>query len=183
MRPNWPKLASLAQKTWHFSYFQFCECVHCSQGSFLLESINWISTWTVAVPEYIFCFSCPIFRKTQSPYDSEYSAPSEYFEFYNSTLVQQDSVFRIVKLVTDENNVSSSSMWRRLWGIRRAVRVLFYCKPWIQCIPQINKNDTPVVFTITRTAANGHFDFLNLKMRNSLVPKLCWFEKNLVLSV
>ena len=30
---------SLAQKTWHFSCFQFCECVHCSQWSFLLESI------------------------------------------------------------------------------------------------------------------------------------------------
>ena len=51
MRLSWPKLASLIQKTWHFSYFQFvcvcvcvrvcvcvCVCTHCSQGSFLLES-------------------------------------------------------------------------------------------------------------------------------------------------
>ena len=39
MWPNWPKLASLTKKTWHFKCLQFCECVHCSQGSFLLESI------------------------------------------------------------------------------------------------------------------------------------------------
>ena len=32
-------LACLAQKTWHFGSFQFCECVHCSQGPFLLESV------------------------------------------------------------------------------------------------------------------------------------------------
>ena len=39
MRPNWPKLACLTQKTWHCSCFRFCDGVHYSIGSFLLESI------------------------------------------------------------------------------------------------------------------------------------------------
>ena len=39
MKPYWPKLARLAQENRHFGCFQICQCVHCSQGSFLLESI------------------------------------------------------------------------------------------------------------------------------------------------
>lgn len=41
MRPNWPKLDSLAQKTWTLKLFSFLMyvCVHCFQESFLLEFI------------------------------------------------------------------------------------------------------------------------------------------------
>ena len=52
MWPDWQKLlTSLAQKTWHFICFQFCECGHCSQGSFLLESVSilWHLIWVYIV--------------------------------------------------------------------------------------------------------------------------------------
>ena len=38
MRPNWPKWACQAQKTWHFSCFQYCVCGHYCTRSFLFES-------------------------------------------------------------------------------------------------------------------------------------------------
>ena len=36
MRTNWSKLASFAQETGHLNCFQFCECVHYSEGTFRL---------------------------------------------------------------------------------------------------------------------------------------------------
>ena len=44
-------------------------------------------------------FRSPIFRKTDSPYDSEFGALSEYSQYHKPLLVQQDSR----KLATDEN--------------------------------------------------------------------------------
>ena len=34
MRPNLPKLISLTQRAWHFSYFHLCECVALESHSF-----------------------------------------------------------------------------------------------------------------------------------------------------
>ena len=47
MRPNWPKLASLAHKTRHISAFQFCERVHWSQGSFFSGSVYFL--WIIII--------------------------------------------------------------------------------------------------------------------------------------
>ena len=45
MRPDWPILASLAQKTCHFICFRFCECINCSQGFLPLESSYFHYSW------------------------------------------------------------------------------------------------------------------------------------------
>ena len=40
MSLNWPKLAIRSRKLGSSAVFSFYECVHCFQGTFLLESIN-----------------------------------------------------------------------------------------------------------------------------------------------
>ena len=45
MRPDWPILASLAQKTCHFICFRFCECINCFQGFLPLESSYFHYSW------------------------------------------------------------------------------------------------------------------------------------------
>ena len=50
-------VAGLAQKTWHISCFQFCECHHYSQGSFFLSL--WICYMTMSWKSVIFTFIQP----------------------------------------------------------------------------------------------------------------------------
>ena len=40
IRPNWPKLVSLAHKMGHFSYIQICKYTYCSQGTFLFKILS-----------------------------------------------------------------------------------------------------------------------------------------------
>ena len=47
MRHDWPELVSLAQKTCHVKLFSVCECDHCSQGTFRLQSIQLLTATAV----------------------------------------------------------------------------------------------------------------------------------------
>ena len=76
MRPIWPKLARLSEKTKYFNCIQFCECIPCSQGSFLLESVS-----SILYRGDNFCHFLFAFLHTKLRLKKVYSKRKEFFPF------------------------------------------------------------------------------------------------------
>ena len=96
----------------------------------------------IEVSKLLLRFRSPIFRKTDSPYDSEFGALSEYSQYHKPLLVQQDSR----KLATDENTCLHHQYDIGEQGVSILCIYLSYSLVWfsIICLHGTAKNNTYV---------------------------------------